>query len=207
MSGYGNSLATRWSVAEIQAAIVRYLRSYDCIPNVSFGFFGHMECDLVQVTGSSFLREFEIKRSWGDFLADFRKARFHDDIRISRLTYVIPASFADERLRVFCADRHQTFKRAFDFLFYREDVCAIVSPVYIQTDDHHTRFDFEPKYRTSTYLTDAMMEVVNANDAARPYRRKLFVEELANLYRLGTIRLWRRTEAAAKAHEKGCEQE
>ena len=110
-------------------------------------------------------------------------------------------------MRVFCADRHQTFKRAFDFLFYREDVCAIVSPVYIQRDDHQTRFDFEPKYRTSTYLTDAMMEVVNANDAARPYRRKLFVEELAKLYRLGTIRLWRRTEAAAKAHEKGGEQE
>ena len=207
MSGGGKGIETRWSVAEIQAAVVRYVRSDDCIPNVSFGFFGNMECDLVQVTDSTRLREFEIKRSWSDFLADFRKARFHDDIRISRLTYVLPVSFADERLRTFCADKYTTFKRAFDFLFYREDVCAIVKPVYIPTDDHRTRFDFPPQYQTATYLTDAMMETVNANDTARPFRRRLFLEELAKLYRLGTIRLWHRAEAAAKAYEEGGEQE
>lgn len=201
------SLETRWSVAEIQAAVVRHTGNDVAVPNVSWGFFDRMECDLVSVTSEAYIHEFEIKRSWGDFLADFRKARFHDDVRIARLTYVLPAAFACDRLRKFCEERYATFKRAFDFLFYREDECAIVKPVYIPTDDHRTRFDFPEQYRTSTYLTDAMLEVVNANDATRPYRRRLFTEELMKLYRLGVIRLWHRTRDAEKAHEKGGEQE
>ena len=189
---------TRWSVAEIQAAVVRHTGNSAAIPNVSFGFFDGMECDLVSVTGDAYIHEFEIKRSWGDFLADFRKAHFHDDVRIWRLTYVLPAAFAGERLRKFCEERYRTFKREFDFRFYREDECAIVNPVYIQTGDHRSRLDYPEEYRTSTYLTDEMMDVVKANDIARPYRRRLFTEELARLYRLGVIRLWHRAVDAEK---------
>lgn len=200
MSGDGKSLATHWSVAEIQAAIVAHTRNPVSIPNVAFGFFGSIECDLLQVTDSRYIHEFEIKRSWSDFLADFRKVHFHDDVRIKRLTYVLPTAFADDRLRKFCAERYGTFRRAFDFLFYREDECEIVKPVYIPTDDHRTRFDFPPQYQTATYLTAEMLAVVNANDAALPFRRRLFTEELAQLYRLGVIRLWLGTRWRRERH-------
>ena len=137
----GSDLETKWSVRDIQAAVVGYMRSDDFVPNVSFGFFQGMECDLVQVSDSDRLHEFEIKRSWGDFRADFRKKRFHDDVRICRLTFVLPESFAGDRLRKFCAENYQTFKREFDFLFYVEGgvTCGIAPVTWAPTGGEERR--------------------------------------------------------------------
>lgn len=199
--GTGGTLATKWSVAEIQRAIVAYTRNDDSIPNVAWGFFGNMECDLVQVNGSDRIHEFEIKRSWSDFMADFKKTRFHDDIRICRLTFVLPESFAGDRLKKFCADHYAEFKREFDFLFYAEgDRCRIVEGQWVTTSSWRQQYVFPEQFRTETYITPEMLETIRANDRAAPYRRKLFTEELAKLYRLGTIRLWHRTTPTEEAH-------
>ena len=199
--GTGGTLETKWSVQDIQRAIVTYTRNDDSIPNVSFGFFKHIECDLVQMTGAGCLREFEIKRSWGDFMADFRKVCFHDDVRIMRLTFVLPESFAGDRLKKFCADHYAEFKREFDFLFYAEgDRCKIVDGQWVTTSSWRQQYVFPEPFRTDTYITPEMLKTIRKNDVAAPSRRKLFTEELAKLYRLGTIRLWHRTSAAEEAH-------
>lgn len=200
MSG-GNGVETRWSVAEIQTAIVRHTGNHLSIPNVSFGFFKGIECDLIQVTGSSYLHEYEIKRSWSDFLADFKKKHFHDDVRIAHLTFVLPESFADERLRKFCEENYKTFKRRFDFLFYREDVCGIVERKLV-CKGCRMAYEFAPQHDTRTYITEEMRAVIDANDRAEPYRRRLFLEELAQLYRLGVIRFWHRPAAAPEVREE-----
>jgi hypothetical protein len=59
----GGTLETKWSVRDIQRAIVAYTHNDESIPNVAWGFFGGMECDLVQLTDSDRIREFEIVRS------------------------------------------------------------------------------------------------------------------------------------------------
>ena len=201
----GKGIETKWSVSDIQKAIVCLTHNDVSIPNVSFGFFKGIECDLLQVTGTGYLREFEIKRSWSDFMADFRKLHFHDDVRIRQLTFVLPESFAGERLKKFCADHYQEFKREFDFMFYLEegDSCSFGRGSWQPAGDWRSEFVIEERFRTSTYITDEMMKVVRANDKAAPYRRHLFTEELASLYRLGVIRLWHRTDASEKSHQDG----
>lgn len=190
-TGGTGTLETKWSVRDIQRAIVVYTHNDNSIPNVAWGFFGRMECDLVQLTDSDRIHEFEIKRSWGDFLADFRKARFHDDIRICRLTFVLPESFAGDRLKKFCADHYAEFKREFDFLFYKEgDKCEIAQGRWAPVDGWRSQYVVPEQFRTDTYITEEMLETIRKNDVAAPYRRRLFTEELAKLYRLGVIRLW-----------------
>ena len=200
--GTGGTLATRWSVAEIQKALVFHTHVDETVPNVSFGFFKRMECDLVQVTDAGYLREFEIKRSWDDFMADFRKAHFHDDVRIMRLTFVLPAAFAGEKLKKWCAEHYKEFKRAFDFMFYLEDgpVCSFPQATWVPTDGYRSALQLPERFRTETYITPEMAGEIHRNDKDAPYRRKLFLEELVKFYRLGVVRLWHRTSAAEEAH-------
>jgi len=189
-----SAIETKWSVQQIQEAIVRYTRCETMVPNVSFGFFRNIECDLIQVTDSGYLHEFEIKRSWGDFMADFKKRHFHDDIRLYRLTFVLPESFAGDRLKKFCADHYQEFEREFDFLFYTEegDTCSMAEATFYSISSVRQEYNVEERFRTRTYITDEMLSVIRRNDRAAPYRRRLFLEELVKLYRLGVIRLWHR---------------
>lgn len=189
-----SNVETRWSVRDIQRAIVRYTGNHNSIPNVAWGFFGRMECDLVQLSDSNRIHEFEIKRAWSDFLADFKKRRFHDDLRICKLTFVLPESFAGDRLKTFCAEHYQEFEREFDFLFYREhgETCHIADRHWDEKGCNGSHLVPEERFRTDTYITPEMAQVIRANDKAAPYRRGLFLEERAKLYRLGTIRLWHR---------------
>jgi len=184
------------SVYKIQYGIRCYLgtREYICIPNVSWGFFKNIECDMIAIGGNNKVHEYEIKRSWSDFMADFKKVHFHDDIRICNMTYVLPKSFADERLVAFCANNYKNFKREFDFLFYNDDDGGIVPKeritVTTQWGGYGTTMAFPKQYQSETYITPDMLTTIRGNDAAEPYRRGLFLEERAKLYRLALIKIW-----------------
>lgn len=203
-----SGVLTRFGVDEIQKAVVRACGRHDAIPNVSSGFFGDMECDLVVVSDASRIHEYEIKRSWSDFLADFRKKRFHDDLRICKLTFVVPEAFACDELKDWCARSHGEWRREFDFMFYEDGEHGphvVRRTERIQDDPARPwsyRMDFPERFRTSTYITPKMLEVVRKNDKDAPYRRRMFTEELCRLYRLGTIRLWHGWNADGKGGEK-----
>jgi len=184
------------SVFKIQFGIRHMLgvREYICIPNVAWGFFKDIECDLIAINNMNRVHEYEIKRSWADFMADFKKAHFHDDIRICRMTYVLPKSFANERLKEFCEKNHANFKREFDFLFYNDENGSIVDKervkVVNQWGGYGTKLEFPTQYKSDTYITPEMLTVIRGNDKAEPYRRGLFLEERAKLYRLALIKIW-----------------
>ena len=82
-----------------QVLVNRYItggfRTNLCVPNVSFGFFTTHEADLVVVSKSGYLTEYEIKRTWQDFLNDFKKRTNHFENKVSRLFYVVPEFIAD----------------------------------------------------------------------------------------------------------------
>lgn len=90
---------TKLTINEIELAIVNSgifnKRGDIFVPNVSWGLLNH-EADMVVMTKSGYLTEIEIKRSWEDFKADFKKGHGHDDVRIYKLYYCVPVSIRDK---------------------------------------------------------------------------------------------------------------
>jgi len=188
------SETVKTGVDEVQWGLHSYIgRGTICIPNVSYGFFSHIECDLIEITESGCIHEYEIKRSWSDFLADFKKPHFHDDIRICRLTFVLPKEFADERLVAFCRDNYAAFRREFDFLFYENDGRIVQKErqlVATKWGGSGYSLVFPEAYRSERFITDEMLNTIRDNDRDRMYRRHLFLEEKVKLYRLALIKAW-----------------
>lgn len=91
---------TELSINQIESAIVGrvdspfYIRRNIVIPNVSWGFLNH-EADLLVISQQGMLTEIEIKRTWADFMADFKKGHNHYDIRLSRLYFAVPYRIAE----------------------------------------------------------------------------------------------------------------
>lgn len=90
---------TKLTIDEIELAIVNSTlfnkRNDIFVPNVSWGLLNH-EADLVIMTKSGYLTEIEIKRSWEDFKADFKKDHKHEDERVYKFYYLIPVSIKDK---------------------------------------------------------------------------------------------------------------
>ena len=75
-------------------------RSDIMIPNLSWGLLNH-EADFVVITKSGYLTEVEIKRSFSDLKADFKKDLFHCDERVYRFAYCLPLSIKEKALNLF----------------------------------------------------------------------------------------------------------
>ena len=89
---------TKLNIDEIEMAIVNSgifnKRNDVIVPNVSWGLLNH-EADMVVMTKSGYLTEIEIKRSWEDFKADFKKDHHHHDDRVDKLYYCVPLSIKE----------------------------------------------------------------------------------------------------------------
>lgn len=97
---------TKLSVQEIEDILIRLhaggIRSNLCVPNVSWGMGIQYEADLLVVTKAGYCTEYEIKRSYADFLADMRKDESaHKAPWVYRFYYVIPASIRSKVLEYF----------------------------------------------------------------------------------------------------------
>ncbi len=96
---------TNLSVKEIQKEIAKYFdtRKNIIVPNVSFGLLPY-EADLLIMSKSGYLTEIEIKRSWSDFLADFKKKHTHNHKLIKYFYYAVPKNIL-ERVEAFLNER------------------------------------------------------------------------------------------------------
>lgn len=65
------------------------------VPNVSWGLLDY-EADFIIMTPNGYLTEIEIKRSFEDFKADFKKGHHHNDERIYHFYYCVPESIKDK---------------------------------------------------------------------------------------------------------------
>ena len=92
-------LATKLSVRDIQLALYNSSqwnkRNYLFVPNVSWGLFDY-ELDLAIMSKDGYVTEIEIKRSWEDFLADFKKKHTHNDEKVYYFYYCVPLSLASK---------------------------------------------------------------------------------------------------------------
>lgn len=93
---------TNLSVNDIQDAIILYyakddIRNNIIVPNVYWGLGIQYEADLVIANKSGYATEFEIKRSYSDFVADFNKSeKAHKGQWVYRFYYVLPLSIKDK---------------------------------------------------------------------------------------------------------------
>lgn len=142
------------------------------VPNLSWGLLPY-EADFVIVSKSGYMTEIEIKRSWEDFKADFKKDHKHDDERVFYFAYCVPESISD-RVIAYLKEKKQD-ERNFILpavLTYSEDMRIGVTELKI-FDNHNAQ-----------------------------KRRKLFLEEMLTIARLGQLRYWARVEKDYKEEQR-----
>lgn len=139
-------------------------RSDIMVPNVSWGLLPY-EADFVVISKSGYMTEIEIKRSWEDFKADFKKDHKHDDERVYKFAYCVPKSIRDKAISYI---RTQN-----------PDVPDYMLPAVIYYSED---------------MGIGLTELNSFDNYNSPKRRKLFIEEILKVSRLGQLRYWARVE-------------
>jgi len=152
---------TTLTITQIELGLAQYFnyRNNVIVPKVSWGLLDH-EADLLILNKSGYLTEIEIKRSWADFLADFRKKHTHNDRKISWRYYAVPVSILDK-----CRQKLSEIdpERTWGIISYEESWDGYCVPTIV-------------------------MQPYNINYHCG--EKKLFLEEQFQLARLGAIRTW-----------------
>ena len=121
------------------------------------------ECDMLVLSKSGYLTEIEIKRSWSDFLADFKKKHRHEGNGVIKyFYYCIPENL---------------LQQAYDKL---EEVGAKYTGIITYDEDLHIVFH---GYRYVNYGGK-----YSFNFPSRDTYRKLFLEEQLQIARFGAMR-------------------
>lgn len=158
------------SIEEIEFAILNYnsfnfrqnlivFRVTDCSNVVNH------ECDCLIMSKSGYLTEIEIKRSYSDFIADFKKKHTHNDDKIKEFYYCIHENFYDKALE------------------YLINNGIIPNGIYTYNDE------CELSYRIGRSKIYDMSKEKNAEiHFMGNGGKKLFLEEQYQLARLGAMR-------------------
>lgn len=91
-SSIKKGVCTELTVKDIQARLAEHwgIRNHIIVPNVSWGLLDY-EADLLIMNKTGYVTEIEIKRSWSDFLADFKKdENAHKSELIYQFWYCVP---------------------------------------------------------------------------------------------------------------------
>lgn len=88
---------TNLTLNQVETIIANHygIRKNIIVTNVDWGLLNH-EADLLIMNESGYLTEVEIKRSFSDFKADFKKSHHHDDVKISAFYYAVPFKILDK---------------------------------------------------------------------------------------------------------------
>lgn len=137
------------------------------------------ECDCLVMSKAGYLTEIEIKRSYADFLADFKKMHQHQDAAINNFIFLVHESFAE---------------KVFDELVARK---KLPSAIYQYDDDA-----FISEYKSAYEIFREMPTTKNYQEYAPQNSRRLFLEEQYQLARLGAMRYKNMTERIIKLEDK-----
>lgn len=171
---------TKRDLLEIETALARH-NNFNFIKNiVVFNVNGinenlpiYHECDMLVLSKSGYLTEIEIKRSWNDFLADFKKKHNHHNFPIIKyFYYCVPISLY-ERVR----DKLETEVKN------RKEIDGF-NYTGIITYDEDLNFIFHGQ-RFKSFHSDEYRELYPQMLGAK----KLYLEQRLELARLGTMRI------------------
>lgn len=92
-------IVTKLTVEDIQIALFKSKiwnnKTDIMLPNLSFGLLEY-EADFVVISNAGYLTEVEIKRSFEDLQADFKKNHTHNDPKVSYFYYCLPITMKDK---------------------------------------------------------------------------------------------------------------
>lgn len=159
-----------------------YIRQNIVVPNVDWGFLNH-EADLLVLSKAKYLTEIEIKRTWSDFMADFKKKHTHYDKKLSHFYYAVPFSIGE---RVFNWLYEGEYKCRPSFIYYERskvtgytehnpNKCGLI--IYASSEETASR---------SQRIGSCCLNV----GATRMNNYKCSVEEELKLLRLCGMRVW-----------------
>lgn len=159
------ALDTECTIDEIELAVATWFdyRKNIIVPKVSWGLLTH-EADIIVLNRTGYLSEVEIKRSWSDFLADFRKSHNHDDSKIKMRWYCVPYSILDK-----CEKKLKEVdpERRWGLLYYNLDISGPIRECYVGWRYNPSNF-YKPEQG-----------------------KKLTPEQMFQLARLGAMRIWK----------------
>ncbi len=171
---------TNLTIEQIQRLIIGHYggaRRNTFIPNVSWGYFKTHEADLVMISKEGYMTEFEIKRSWSDFLADFKKTTTHFEGKIAHLYYVVPESIADK-----CWEFIEQYEFAEPYTRLPWRNYPPVGLMYYSENGRISR----------PFNAPHLARFTDSNDK----NYKLYLEEQIAIMRLGVLRYWMRNNNA-----------
>ena len=152
---------------EIEIATRYFSKRVDLIvPNITWGFHGFNECDLLVCTKSGYLIEVEIKISKADIIKDKEKRHEHNRKYTKQLYFAIP-----EKLKV---NADLVPEDAGIILVYEEEINSIENPDYYNNFNKY--YQKRPSLFREAYINKNPMKVT--------------IEDKYNLARLGTMRMW-----------------
>lgn len=163
------------------------------------------ECDMVVVSPKSrLLSELEIKRTWQDFCADFKKRHHHqtsDAIEVSSFSYIIPEGLYEKAVRKLQEERIVvTSLITYDEqLRFRHHTCLYSFLPESEGQSYASNYSSVGKYN---YKADEVKKGVEAGKyfkldftldskptiIPKANARPLFTEQLLELARLGCMR-------------------
>lgn len=163
---------TNRTLYEIEVALAKY-RDFDFRKNiVAFNVNGWSErlpifheCDMLVCSKSGYLTEIEIKRSWSDFLADFKKKHQHESRGLIKYFYYCVPDALYEKVR--------------DYLFENAVKCA-----GIITYTEALRIQIKA-IKVPYWLDETKYSIGITN---KDYK-KLFLEQQLEIARLGAMRV------------------
>ena len=133
------------------------------------------ECDMLVCSKSGYLTEIEIKRSWSDFLNDFKKKHNHNNFGIIKyLYYCIPLSIF-EKVQIKLEEEYDKRKNKDGFNY--SGIITYDESLNIKFHSHRFKVCLNNKEEYH-FLTPTLNGY-----------KKLFIEQQLELARLGTIRL------------------
>lgn len=135
------------------------------------------ECDCLIMSMSGYLTEIEIKRSYSDFLNDFKKEHTHNDARIKEFFYCVHENF---------------YEKVINYLVTNH---IVPSGIYVYDDDCNLNLEIG-----HNRIVDFIRDDWNGDNhiMRNPSARKLFLEERFQLARLGAMRYRNMTEKVIK---------
>lgn len=172
------------SIEQIELAIMKYgdfnFRQNLIVFRVTglSGVVNH-ECDCLIMTKTGYLTEIEIKRSYEDFLNDFKKNHLHEDNHIKYFYFMVHESFKDKVI-----EKLIEMKR-------------VPSGVYVYDDECNISIEIMEKEIIERISDDDYFSYSNSWTA-----KKLFLEEQYQLARLGAMRYKNMTEKCRNSNNE-----
>lgn len=155
---------TKLDIKQIEFAIARHfgVRDNIIVPNISWGFFSTHEADLLIMSKTGYLTEVEIKRSYNDLLADFKKTTSHYEGKVEHMYYAVPVSIAEKSWKAITES------------FYGQKVkCGLLTY-------------YESGFVKEVVTAPSISSILHRNKIGN----RLFLEERLKLARLGVMRYW-----------------